>query len=251
MILSDLFWNATIQEIMKGYVYSNTDEAFTCLVCGKKFENGVIYSVEGRLLEAERAAREHIDHEHGSMFECLLHMDKNLTGLSDVQKELLLCFHKGLNDKQIVEKLGGGSTSTIRNHRFKLREREKQARVFLALMGLLEVKREQGDELVEIHSGARMVDERFAITQEERETALKTYFREDGTLKNYPSREKRKIIVLQQILKSFEPDRRYAEKEVNAIIKAIYHDFATIRRYLIEYGLMGREKDCSAYWVKG
>ncbi|WP_236719720.1 DUF2087 domain-containing protein [Neobacillus mesonae] len=34
------------------------------------------------------------------------------------------------------------------------------------------------------------------------------------------------------------------------MLKSIYADFATIRRYLIEYGFMDRSKDCMKYWVK-
>ena len=40
------------------------------------------------------------------------------------------------------------------------------------------------------------------------------------------------------------------EKDINKILKRIYDDNATIRRYLIEYGFFDRSKDCSKYWVK-
>ena len=51
-------------------------------------------------------------------------------------------------------------------------------------------------------------------------------------------------------MKNFEPGRDYAEKEINKIIKPIYKDFSTIRRYLIEYGFLTRSADCSVYRVK-
>ena len=97
-----------------------------------------------------------------------------------------------------------------------------------------------------------MVDERYAITVEEKEKVVATYFKDglDGTLATFPSKEKRKIIVLQHILTRFEAKRIYSEKEINAILKSIYADFATIRRYLIEYGFMERSKDCMEYWIK-
>lgn len=38
--------------------------------------------------------------------------------------------------------------------------------------------------------------------------------------------------------------------EVNEILKAIYSDFAILRRYLIDYGFMERSRDCTKYWVK-
>lgn len=80
----------------------------------------------------------HIQNEHTSMFDYLLNMDKKFTGLTDLQKKMVQFFYMGLNDKEIVKELDGGSTSTIRNHRFTLREKMKQAKVFLALMELSE-----------------------------------------------------------------------------------------------------------------
>ena len=66
----------------------------------------------------------------------------------------------------------------------------------------------------------------------------------------FSSKEKKKIVTLQKIIEQFEPGKIYPEKEVNQILKDIYDDFPTIRRYLIEYGFMERSKDCRDYWVK-
>ncbi|GHI00377.1 DUF2087 domain-containing protein [Neobacillus kokaensis] len=97
-----------------------------------------------------------------------------------------------------------------------------------------------------------MVDDRYAITVAEKEKVLATYFKKglEGPLNSFPSKEKRKIIVLQYILTRFELNRMYSEKEINEILKSIHSDFATIRRYLIDYGFMERSKDCTKYWVK-
>lgn len=72
----------------------------------------------------------------------------------------------------------------------------------------------------------------------------------DGKLEIFPSKEKRKLIVLQNIVNHFDGNKKYSEKEINETLKTIYSDFVTIRRSLIEYGFMNREKDCSEYWVK-
>ena len=77
-----------------------------------------------------------------------------------------------------------------------------------------------------------------------------SHFNEDGFLKSYPAREKKKIIVLEEIVKNFNKDRKYSEKEVNRILKRIYEDYASIRRALIEYGYLERNNDCSEYWIK-
>ncbi|MCU9613540.1 DUF2087 domain-containing protein [Caldibacillus lycopersici] len=248
------FWNASVEELAKGYIYEEEKSRFVCLMCQESFLTGVIYPFQHLLLEAKRAIEAHIELVHHSMFDYLVNLDKKYTGLSDLQKELVISFREGLSDKDIVSKMDGGSTSTIRNHRFKLKEKEKQAKVFLALMSLLKDEKEIGmNEFIQIHKGAKMVDDRYAITKEEKEKVLATYFKNglDGGLHTFPSKEKRKIIILQHILQSFEPNRIYTEREVNEILKKFYQDFVTIRRALIEYGFMERSNDGSGYWLKG
>jgi len=63
-------------------------------------------------------------------------------------------------------------------------------------------------------------------------------------------KEKKKIVILKKISGQFEESRHYSEKEINTILKAIFEDYATIRRYLIEYGFMMRTTDCKEYWIK-
>lgn len=246
------FWNATVDELSNGYMQSN--DAYVCLICSERFEDGIIYPIDGTLYEAKKAVVRHIQITHISVFAYLLNLDKKYTGLSDHQKKLLCYFEKGLSDKEIVNELDGGSSSTVRNHRFKLKEKEKQAKVFLTLMNLLNKNKDERTDtnFISFHKGATMVDERYATTEEEKQKVLSTYFKKgiDGSLDTFPSKEKRKLIVLQSILKRFEPSRVYTEKEINEILKTIYSDFATIRRSLIEYGFMDRSKDCAEYWIK-
>lgn len=52
-----------------------------------------------------------------------------LLGLSEVQLELLRMLAEGCTDKEIAAQKRV-SPSTVRNHRFKLREKERQARLF-------------------------------------------------------------------------------------------------------------------------
>ncbi len=240
-----LFWEASVDEIIQGYKDDYEKEEFICLICGESFTKGVIYKNGDVFLEAKRAIEHHITAEHNSMFDYLINMDKKYTGLTEHQKKLLTAFKSGLSDKEIVELEGEGSTSTIRNHRFKLKEREKQSKVFLAIMQSMTLK----EDLINIHRGAKMVDERYVITEEESEKILKSYFK-DCKLKTFPAGEKKKIVILKEIIGSFDVNKKYTEKEVNEILKDIFDDFVTIRRYLIEYGFMEREKDCSRYWVK-
>ncbi|WP_228352648.1 DUF2087 domain-containing protein [Variimorphobacter saccharofermentans] len=72
----------------------------------------------------------------------------------------------------------------------------------------------------------------------------------NGSLKQFPAKEKKKIILLREIMKKFQHNKEYNENEVNQILESIYSDFPTLRRYLIEYGFLERSIDCSVYKVK-
>lgn len=90
------------------------------------------------------------------------------------------------------------------------------------------------------------------LAEEEKEKILANYFKsgKDGELDVFPSKEKRKLIVLENIVNHFNLERIYSEKEVNEILKPIYTDFAIIRRSLIDYDFMERNQDCTEYWIK-
>lgn len=245
-----MFDHVTLQELQVGYQFHQQTKNYTCLFCKQAFHQGIIYPVGEMLCEAEKAMTLHIQQRHHSVFETLIQLDKKYTGLSDVQSEMLQLFYKGLSDKEILEQSSAGSISTIRQHRFKLKEKERQAKIFLALMANLENNKALSKD-VPLQEEI-IVDTRYGITENEREKILQTYFKDglDGAVEIFPSKEKRKIIVLQHILKRFDKDQKYTEKEVNEIIKTAHDDYVTVRRYLIEYGFIDRNNDGSQYWVK-
>lgn len=250
--LSKLFWSAHLTELKRGYVYEPPSEEYVCLICGARFLKGRIYQADEMLLEAEKAVQTHITRAHSGTFAFLLALDKKYTGLTEHQRDLLTCFYRKQSDKEIAVQMENGNTSTIRNQRFTFRERAKQAKIFLAIMELLEEQATREEKFIEIPRSATMVDERFAITEAENAAILKAYFKEgpDGPIRDFPKKEKKKIVILKQLLQRFEPGRQYTEKEVNEILKAAFHDYVTVRRYFIEYGFMDRQPDGSFYWVK-
>ena len=71
-------------------------------------------------------------------------------------------------------------------------------------------------------------------------------FMVDGRLKNIPARAKKKDVVLRYLVALFEPDRRYHETEVNAVIQRVHPDYASLRRFLVDAGLLAR--DHGIYW---
>jgi hypothetical protein len=244
--------DASPQDISVGY--KKSDNKWLCLLCNAEFEDGMVYEFSGKYYEAYRAVAEHVKLTHGSVFQHLLNTQRKYTGLTQHQENVLGLMAAGYSDKLIAEQTTGNkNTTTIRNLRFQLKEREKQAKAFLALMEAFRMERD-GKQTVDtansvtIHTGAALADERFSITEKEHAAVLKAYFNADGTLKEFPVREKRKIIALFEISRRFDKGRIYTEKEVNTLIA--YADFATIRRYLIEYGFLERTMDCMEYRVK-
>ncbi|MGC4106082.1 MAG: metalloregulator ArsR/SmtB family transcription factor [Thermomicrobiales bacterium] len=61
-------------------------------------------------------------------------------------------------------------------------------------------------------------------------------------LKEIPAQRKRRVIVLQHIMERFSPDRTYPEREVNEILRPVHEDVATLRRELVDYGYMLRDR---------
>ena len=189
------------------------------------------------------------------MLDYLLNMNSSFTGISEVQKSVLECLAMGLSDKEIAVKLGVAN-STIRNHRYKLREKEKQAKLFLAMMDLLSqdtnknINTLDNVSICDPHKTATTLDDRFNITDEEKSKVIASYMDENKGLKSYPAKEKKKIIILEEISKNFKYGVKYSEKEINRILKRIYEDYVTLRRALIDYGFLDRSNDCSEYWVK-
>ncbi|MDP5273382.1 DUF2087 domain-containing protein [Chengkuizengella axinellae] len=246
----DLFWNASLEEMKCGYM--EEEEVYTCLLCGEKIEKGIIYPDDGILYEASKYIRVHIEKTHQSVFDYLIRLNKKVTGLTDHQNTLLRLFFEGKNDKEIQKETGIGSASTIRNHRFALKEKERQSKSFLVLMELLKEKDKKTSSIVIPHKTATMVDDRYVVTEKESIEILAKYFPEgtDGPLTTFSMKEKHKLIVLREIVKKLEGRRIYTEKELNQILKTVYDDYVILRRYLIEYGFLDRKGDGSAYWLK-
>jgi hypothetical protein len=244
---------SNLEEIKKGYSIDSDNGIYDCLICGEKFETGEIYPINGRFFEAHKAIDFHIKDHHGNRLESLLEFDKKYTGITDNQKNLLKDFYKGLSDKEIA-KNNGVAEATIRHQRFVFREKARQAKAYLAIFELIEetLKKETNENYAPIHNSATMVDERYEVTTLEQQEIVETYFDsvEPLKLKLFPSKQKRKIVVLRKITSLFEKDKRYTEKELNDILKSVYEDFVTIRRYLIEYGFMQRSLDCKEYYMK-
>lgn len=97
-------------------------------------------------------------------------------------------------------------------------------------ISILDILKEESEEI-------KLQKERDEIY---RKKVIDAFF-EYGKLKSIPSQRKKERIVLEEIAKSFEPDKEYTEREVNIIIADFNDDFCTIRRDMISEGILTRE----------
>ena len=72
-------------------------------------------------------------------------------------------------------------------------------------------------------------------------------FMPDGKLTAMPMKQPQIVVVLDEIALKFDPEKQYSEREVNTILEEISEDYATLRRYLVDYGYLTRTRDGSVY----
>lgn len=75
---------------------------------------------------------------------------------------------------------------------------------------------------------------------------IQNYLEADGRLRLIPAARKKRYPVLAWLATHFDFDRRYPEAEVNQILQARHWDSATLRRELIGYKMLARDK--GIYW---
>ena len=71
-------------------------------------------------------------------------------------------------------------------------------------------------------------------------------FMDGDRIKEIPTRQKKKLVLLHWLLEKFEMGRKYPEPEVNDILKRHHYDYTSLRRYLIDFKLMARDR--GIYW---
>ncbi len=71
---------------------------------------------------------------------------------------------------------------------------------------------------------------------------VKRSFWRDGLIVAMPSQLKKRKVLLDLIAQDFAPGRSYTEQEVNFMILDHFDDYCTIRREMVDLGLLRREK---------
>jgi hypothetical protein len=64
-----------------------------------------------------------------------------------------------------------------------------------------------------------------------------------------PASRSKRVVVLERLAQEFEPGVRYEEPEVNLTLQLWHPDYAALRRYLVDEGLMTRAD--GVYWRTG
>jgi hypothetical protein len=88
----------------------------------------------------------------------------------------------------------------------------------------------------------------FGTADREAAAVLRAFVR-DGRLTSFPAHRGKRLVVLDHVVRVFEPGVRYPEREVNTILRAFHDDVAALRRYLVDEGLLSRES--GEYWRTG
>jgi len=81
---------------------------------------------------------------------------------------------------------------------------------------------------------------------EVRQQVIEAFF-QDGRLVSIPVQRSKRRIILEELARTFEWGRIYPELEVNTLLKQLYDDVSSLRRYLIDEQIMMREH--GRYWL--
>ncbi len=71
---------------------------------------------------------------------------------------------------------------------------------------------------------------------------LRAYMTREGTLKAIPTQHKKLLVILNYLAKNFEVGVQYPEAQVNQVLRKYNEDTAALRRYMVDNGILKREK---------
>jgi ribosomal-protein-alanine N-acetyltransferase len=137
----------------------------------------------------------------------------------------------GVSRKEVAEAIGYLTGRGLLDKSGRL-----EVEALRAVAGQIPVRRPLSDEPID---GPWTADEADVLSR----------FFDGDRLLSVPSVAKKKLLVLERIVQSFEPGLRYPERDVNFKLQLIYADYALIRRGLVDEGFMDRAD--GSYWRIG
>ena len=94
-----------------------------------------------------------------------------------------------------------------------------------------------------------MTDELQRAAAAQSDSVLRRFFGPDGRLITMPAKQSRKLAVFDLIAQRFVPGVRYTELEVNRELMQLYDDYVSLRRGLVDFGMLDRADGW--YWRSG
>jgi biotin operon repressor len=184
---------------------------------------------------------------------------------SSESSEALLLFFKALADSNRLKIVGllanhpstveqlasqlGISSSTVSHHLSKLSEAglvSARAESYYSIYSLETNILEDMSRMLLSHETLPTLAEDVDVDAYDRKI-INDFVSSDGKIKSIPAQRKKVDVLLDFIVKPFELDVRYTEKQVNEILKTYFYDFATLRRELIDAKYLAR--DHGEYWL--
>ncbi len=110
----------------------------------------------------------------------------------------------------------------------------------------VDVLRQAAAQLPTAESAAAVITD--GPWSEAEKNILQRFF--SGTrLVEIPTSTKKRRLVLERLVQEFEPGLRYQERDVNFTLQLFYEDYTSLRRYMVEEGIMTRAE--GVYWRTG
>lgn len=219
--MNSLLKNASLEEIVKGYI--ETESHYICLFCSEAFEKGEIFEENDHYYDAKKMVEIHTEKEHGTILENLFKQDAKEFGLTEAQLGMLKAFAFDKSDEEIYDEFQI-TPSTIRNYRQKLREKQQQAKLLMAITELIDINKVKGT----IH-----------LNRKERQT-IQNYFSVNGVLKEIPNKEKKRMVVLKHVVRPLKTTKAYTEAELIKYLKSIYENASELKQALLDANLISQ-----------
>jgi hypothetical protein len=173
----------------------------------------------------------------------LINFVKTVTG-ADRLRIVGLVTRKPARLSEIIEILGFRPANTL-HHLDKL----VQSGILIRVDGFYKLFTEGLEELIhQQFKGMRQVYVPEPDLATSRSRVLAAHLNPNGTIRIIPAQPAKLRVILEYLIKAFAIDANFTEKEVNLILARFHPDTSALRRYMVDAGMLERERNGSRYW---
>lgn len=76
-----------------------------------------------------------------------------------------------------------------------------------------------------------------------------TFTDAEGRVRQFPMQRKKFEVILRHVARALERGVDYSERELNAVLQRYSDDTATLRRGMVDHGILARETSGARYWL--